>query len=211
MRVATTVLFMTLIVLTGCGGSRETASTASLHPYASLTVPTHRILEIGERITLACGVSLTVPDGYDGSIACFPAQMPGQYDVVQSQQFPPASLMGGFSAESLPPDSPQLERFATSSVPLDGQPTQSPPRWPVIAGSAEEGVEVRLATTPAGRPDTMEIIAVIIRTEGMPAGLITVTVYGEAATNDPVAAMAQLETIWDQFSIGGASLPSVAQ
>jgi hypothetical protein len=190
------VLVATLIALTGCGGSSRSSYDTPPTPYASLTLPTQRNLEAGEQVSLACGVSLTVPAGYDGFLACFPPEMSGQYDFVGSQQIPPTSLVQGFSAESIPPE---------------GRQTQSPSRWPVIAGSAEEGVEVRLAAPRAGEPDAIEIIVVIVRSDDKPTGLITVHVYGEAATDDPVAAMAQLETIWDQFAIGGASLPPPAE
>jgi len=187
----------TLIALTGCGGSSGSSSSTPPTPYASLTVPTQRNLEIGEQVSLACGVSLTVPDGYDGFFACFPPQTSGQYDIVAgSQQFRPTSLIQGFAASSLPPDSRQ---------------TQSSTRLPVIAGSADQGVEVHLGAARVGKPAAMEIIVVIVSNEGKPTGLITVMVYGEAATDDPVAAMAQLNTIWDQFAIGGASLPPLAE
>jgi len=193
------VLVATLIALTGCGGSSGSSYGTPPTPYASLTVPTQRDLETGEQVSLACGVSLTVPDGYDGLLACFPPQMSGQYDIVSgSQSSRPTSLIRGFVASSLPPEAEERQ-------------TQSSSRWPVIAGSADEGVEVRLAAPRAGEPDAMEIIVVIVRNDDKPTGLITVHVYGETATDDPVAAMAQLETIWDQFAIGGPALPPLAE
>lgn len=91
------------LALAGCGGAAASSSAPSSSPSPSATRATMRELATGERVTLACGLSLTVPAGYHGSLFVNAPSDPsdsGTLDGVASGYLAQSSLMHSFAITS---------------------------------------------------------------------------------------------------------------
>jgi hypothetical protein len=184
------------LLLCGCGGRADSPSTASASAAPLPTPSVVRDLKTGEQLSLRCGLSLTVPAGYEGYYAAGEPELSGSLDDV-------ASTRG--SNPKLP-----LQGFGLSSLAEQGEATL-PDRlgMPRIAASADGGVSVYGAGEKLGTAGGGAEVAVVVRLPGRPIGLVKLVVPGEQATLEPREVLSQLEAMWRLFDIRGAELPPV--
>lgn len=181
------------LLFAGCG----TGPVVIKVPSPSQRVTT-RFLHTGERVTLRCGLSFTVPAHYDGNIITGDVAQSQRYDFVSTARGAIKGLLWGFAARSFTPAGVQEERGTFFA-------------WPIVAASRDGTVVVRgirsTYTTPQGTPTAMSTIAVTIREPGHPTGVVTVLAFGKNASTSPSKVIAQLRSIWRLFAVQGVTLP----
>jgi hypothetical protein len=177
-----------MLLLAGCG--EPTASA----PSASPTNAVMRDLKTGESVSLASGLTLTVPAGYDGWYGSGGSDVTGELDVVASNRLAQSSPMHSFSAASL---------TATATPVYIG--------LPLIASTGDGQVEVRAAVVHRGTPKATSLISILVTVPGRPRGQVSLMVVGKEASDDPAAVLDQAESLWRLFNVQGASLPSAKE
>ena len=197
MRLTTIVVTATAaaaLLLAGCGTKPVVIKT----PSASQRLTTV-FLRTGERLTLRCGVSLTVPANYDSTMISGDIAQSEFYDSVGTAQGAMKGLLWGFGVRSLTPAGVTWARSTFSS-------------WPVMAASSDQTVVVRShrgrTTGPQDKPIAMTTTVVTIREPGHPVGVVLLLTFGKHASTSPGTVMAELRTTWRLFEVQGVKLPS---
>jgi hypothetical protein len=80
-----------------------------------------------------------------------------------------------------------------------------------VASSGGGAVEVRVTLVHAGTPEATSLISVLVSTPGRPRGLVSMTVVGEDASDEPAAVLAQARSMWRLFKVQGAALPTAKE
>ncbi len=153
-----------------------------------------RELAAGERVTLACGLSLTVPAGYNGSLFVNAPSDPsdsGTLDGVASGYLAQSSVMHSFAITSL---------TATA--------TPSPGMKPLLATWSNGAIEVHGFVVRRGTPKATSMISMIVHLPGRPRGRVSLMVVGKRASDAPKVILDQAKSMWELFQVQGASLPS---
>jgi hypothetical protein len=152
-----------------------------------------RDVRAGEQAALRCGLTLIVPQGYRGWYAQDPSGEMGTYDTVGSKDIDRKGLVASFMASSDTEEQPY-----------------GPYRWPLVTRSADGVVEVRCFAARLGTAKACVYMSVVVRQPGRPVGLVELSAYGEGATDEPDRVMAQVASIWRDFSISGVDLPTAS-
>jgi hypothetical protein len=184
------------LVLAGCGGATTSSSPPTASPSPLPTRATMRALTTGERVTLACGLSLTVPAGYNGSLFVnAPSDLSdsGTLDGVASGSLAQSSLMHSFAITSL-----------TETA------TLSPGMKPLLARWNNGAIEVHGFVVRRGTPKATSMVCLIVHLPGKPRGRVSLTVVGKHASDAPEVILAQAKSMWELFKVQGASLPSAS-
>jgi hypothetical protein len=178
--------------LTSCGGAAPTAPpTAS--PTPSRAHIALRKLATGERVALACGLSLSVPAGYHGYHVTGAPKDSGDSDVVYSDRPVRTSVMSSFCARSL---------TSTAWAPAN------PSAWRLAASSADGRVAVHVFIVRQGTASAVSVIDIIVSLPGRPKGDVSFLVHGREASASSRAVLGQAASLWRHFAVTGASLPS---
>jgi hypothetical protein len=188
------LVMIVAFLLGACGGRTDSPSTASVSATPLPTPSVARALKTGERLSLRCGLSLTIPAAYEGFYAEVDPELSGSLDDVASTRR---------SNPKLP-----LQGFSLSS--LAGQGETTPPErlgMPRVAASADGVVSVYGAGEKLGTAKGSAELAVVVRLPDRPVGLVKLLVLGESATLAPREVLTQLEAMWKLFDIRGAGLP----
>ena len=181
-----------VLLLAGCGGGPLTSSSPSTSP--SPARATLRNLAAGERVNLACGLSLTVPKGYRGYLFLNAPADPshsGIRDLVASTYLAQSSLMHSFSVASL-----------TDTA------TLSPGMRPLLATWDGGAIEVHGFVVRRGTPRAISTVSLIVHLPGRPRGRVTLWAVGKRASDAPQAILREATTMWALFKVQGISLPS---
>lgn len=195
MKVVATLAAGLALVLGGCGGVAVTSSSPSASP--SPTHATLRDLASGERVVLACGLSLTVPKGYHGYLVLNAPSDPSQSgirDMVASDRPAQSSLMQSFSVASL-----------TSTASL------SPGMKRLLARWGDGAVEVHGFVVRRGTAKATSVVNLIVHLPGRPRGRVSFMVFGKHASDAPQVILGQATSMWSLFDVQGISLPSAQQ
>jgi hypothetical protein len=179
------------LVLGGCGHVAVPRSSPSSSPSTNARHTVMRDLKAGERVTLANGLSLTVPAAYHGWYGSSSPALEGEFDVVASRLVAQTSLMDSFMARSI-----KAGRVSAGRG------------WPLIASSDDGTVEVHAQVIRAGTRKAVGMTSVIVRVPGHPLGEVSLMVFGKEASTQPEAVLAQAARLWQLFRVQGATLPS---
>ena len=195
-RVVAMVIAGLALVLAGCGGATASSSPPTASPSPGPSRATVRALTTGERVTLACGLSLTVPAGYNGSLFVNAPSDPsdsGTLDGVASGYLAQSSLMHSFAITSL-----------TESA------TLSPGMKPLLARWNNGAFEVHGFVVRRGTPRDTSVISMIVHLPGKPRGRVSLMVVGKHASDAPEVILEQAKAMWKLFKVQGALLPSTS-
>ena len=135
-----------------------------------------------------------MPPGYDGWYGAGGSGDSGQVDIVASKSLAQSSLLHSFSAASM---------TATA--------TSRPSSLSLIAASDDNEVEVHATLLHRGTLKATSLISVLVSVPGHPRGLISMMVVGADASDEPVAVLAQADSMWRRFEVQGVSLPSAKE
>lgn len=148
-----------------------------------------RKLRKGDRVRLACGLSIRVPARYHGYYVSGNEDTTGNYDSVASHLPPTRGIIQSTSVASLTPN--------RSSEAL-GELQQ-----PLIAKSRDDTIEIRAS----GEASRIVTIAVVVRRPGLPIGMVTMAVFGRHAALSTRSILSTVTRTWRVFRVRGAALP----
>ena len=156
------------LLLTACGGATVSTSSPAASPSPTATRREMRDLRSGERISLANGLSVTVPAGYKGWYFSSTPPLEGELDVVASNSLAQTSLMHSFSVRS-----------------LGSSPVSIGRSWPLVASSEDGTVEVHAFVVRSGTPKAVSMASIIVKLPGRPLGQVSLSVFGKKASAEP--------------------------